>query len=187
MGLFDRVKTTASGIGNSVAKTSGQLLGKATVEVKENAKIAAVKADISAIEAEIDVCYTAIGRAYVETALKGGEICDIGCAQTLKLLEPKLEKKIVLEKELAELEKNLVNSQIMQERHLIQQEIDEAKAKLDKAKNIGALDENEYQQLLSKEMKKLEYFDDIRKIKQQKELGLISEEEMKIKIAAILD
>ena len=110
MGLFDRIKTTASGIGSSIAKGTGQLAGKATVEAKEAAKIVAVKADIAAVQADIETGYTAIGKLYVDKLLAGVEISDFGAGPTLKLIEPKLEKKLALEKELAELEKALADS-----------------------------------------------------------------------------
>ena len=119
MGLFDRIKTTASGVGASIAKGAGQITGKATVEAKESAKIAAVKADIAAVQAEIDTGYVQIGKAYVDACIAGKEVTDIGCGATLKMMEPKLEKKMKLEKELIELEKALADSQIMQERSLV--------------------------------------------------------------------
>ena len=114
MGLFDRIKTTASGVGSSLVTGVGQIAGKATVEAKEAAKITAVKADIAAVQAEIDTAYTAIGKAYVDAAVAGKEVSDIGVGPTLKLLEPKLEKKMELEKELIALEKALGDSQILQ-------------------------------------------------------------------------
>lgn len=186
MGLFDRVMTSASGIGNAISKGAGQVLGKSTVEAKEAAKIVAVKADIAAVQAEVDTAYTAIGKAYVDTALAGKEVCDIGCASVLKALEPKLEKMMALQKELVELEKALLNSQILQERQLVQNEVDEAKAKLDKAKAMGVISEADYQERLAKEMKKIDRFEDLRNLKKQKDLGLITAEEMEAKVKAIL-
>lgn len=186
MGLFDRVRTSAAGIGSSLMKGAGQVAGKATVEAKESAKIAATKADIAAVQAEIDTAYTAIGRAYVETAIAGKEICDIGCASTLKALEPKLERMQELQKELIALEKALDESQILQERQLIQAEIDEAKAKLDKAKAMGVISEEDYNAKLAHEMKKLDCYQELRNLKKQKEMGIISEAEMQAKVKAIL-
>ena len=77
MGLFDRIKTTAAGVGASIAKGAGQLTGKATVEAKEAAKIAAVKADIAAVQAEIDTGYVQIGKAYVDACIAGKEVSGI--------------------------------------------------------------------------------------------------------------
>lgn len=186
MGLFDRVKTTASGIGASLAKGASQVAGKATVEAKEQAKIVAVKADIAAVQAEIDTGYLAIGKAYVDAAIAGKEVCDIGAGPTLKLIEPKLEKKMALEKELIELEKALADSQILQERQLVQAEVDAEKEKLDKAKAMGAITDADYSERLAKANKKLEHFDEIRMLKKQKELGLINDAELEQKVAALL-
>ena len=186
MGLFDRIKTTASGIGSSIAKGTGRLASKATVEAKEAAKIAAVKADISAIQAEIETGYVTIGKLYVEKLLAGAEISDFGAGPTLKLLEPKLEKKLQLEKELAELEKTLADSLVLQERQLVQNEIDEIKAKLDKAKAMGAITEDDYNARLAQANKKLDHFEEIRMLKKQKELGLLSSEEFDAKVNALL-
>ena len=186
MGLFDRVKTSAAGIGASLSKGVGQFAGKATVEAKEAAKIAAVKADIAAVQAELDTGYVQIGKAYVDACIAGKEVSDIGCGATLKMMEPKLEKKMELEKELVQLEKALSDSQIMQERMLIQAEVDEIKAKLDKAKAMGAISDADYNAKLAQASKKLEHFEDIRMLKKQKELGLLSDAEFKAKVDELL-
>ncbi len=187
MGLFDRIKTTAAGVGASIAKGAGQLTGKATVEAKEAAKIAAVKADIAAVQAEIDTGYVQIGKAYVDACIAGKEVSDIGCGATLKMMEPKLEKKMELEKKLIELEKALADSQIMQERALVQAEVDEIKAKLDKAKAMGAITDADYDAKLAQANKKLDHFEEIRMLKKQKELGLLSAGEFDAKVKALLN
>ena len=186
MGLFDRVKTSAAGIGASISKGVGQIAGKAAVEAKESAKIVAVKADIAAVQAEIDTGYVQIGKAYVDACIAGKEVTDIGCGATLKMMEPKLEKKMELEKELIELEKALADSQVMQERALVQAEVDDLKAKLDKAKAMGAITDADYNAKMAQANKKLEHFDDIRMLKKQKELGLLSDDEFNKKVEALL-
>ena len=186
MGLFDRIKTTAAGVGSSIAKGTGRIAGKATVEAKEAAKITAVKADIAAVQAEIETGYVTIGKLYVEKLLAGAEIPDFGAGPTLKLIEPKLEKKLALEKELGELEKALADSQVLQERQLVQNEVDEIKAKLDKAKAMGALTDEDYAARLAKANKKLDHFDEIRMLKKQVELGLLSSAEFDAKVNALL-
>ncbi|MBR3221252.1 MAG: hypothetical protein IKF72_03390 [Kiritimatiellae bacterium] len=186
MGLFDRMKTSAAGIGAAVSRGVGQVTGKATVEAKEAAKITAVKADIAALQADIDAGYLQIGKAYVDACIAGTNVPDIGVGGTLKLMEPKLEKKIALEKELIELEKALADSQLMQERALVQAEVDDVKAKLDKAKAMGAITEADYNAKLAQANKKLEHFEDIRMLKKQKELGLLTSAELDAKVKALL-
>ena len=186
MGLFDRMKTTASGIGSSLATGIGQVAGKATVEAKEAAKITAIKADIAAVQAEINTAYVVIGKAYVDTAVAGKEVSDIGVGPTLKLLEPKLEKKMELEKELIALEKALGDSQILQERQILQRELDAQKEKLEKALAMGVISAEDYGAKLAQAGKRLEHFEDIRKLDKQKELGLLTQEEYDAKVKAML-
>lgn len=186
MGLFDRVKTSAAGIGASISRGTGQVVGKATVEAKEAAKIAAKKADIAAVQAELDTAYVSIGKAYVDACIAGKEVTDIGCGETLKMMEPKLEKKMELENELIALEKALADSQILQERQLVQAEVDAIKEKLDKAKAMGAITDADYAARLAQAGKKLEHFDEIRMLKKQVDLGLLTPAELEAKIAALL-
>ncbi len=162
------------------------MAGKATVETKEAAKITAVKADIKALEAEIETGYASIGKAYVNACIAGQEVTDIGVGATLRMMEPKLERKIALEKELVELEKALADSQIMQERQLVQAEVDEIKAKLDKAKAMGAISDEDYAARLAKANLKLDHFNDIRMLKRQMELGIINSTEYQAKVNALL-
>lgn len=186
MGLFDRVKTTAGGIAGSMAKGAGQLASKAAVEAKEQAKIAAVKADIAAVQSEIDLGYISIGKLYVEKLLAGVEISDFGAGETLKILEPKLEKKMNLEKELIALEKALDESLLMQEKMTLEAEFEEQKAKLDKAKAFGAITDADYNAKIAQARKKVDHFADIRMLKKQKELGIITDDEMNEKIKELL-
>ena len=186
MGLFDRIKTTAGGVAGSVVKGAGQLAGKTTVEAKEQAKILAVKADIASVQSEIDLGYLSIGKLYVEKLLAGMEITDFGAGETLKMLEPKLEKKMALEKELIALEKALDDALLMQEKAALEAEYEDQKAKLDKAKAFGAITDADYDAKLAQARKKLDHFADIRMLKKQKELGIITDEEMKEKIQELL-
>ncbi|MBR6372504.1 MAG: hypothetical protein IKS20_04925 [Victivallales bacterium] len=186
MGLFDRIKTTVGSTANSLAKGTGTLAAKGAVEAKEQAKIVAVKADIAAIQSEIDLGYSAIGKLYVEKLLAGAEITDFGAGETLKILEPKLEKKMSLEKELIELEKALDNAMLMQEKAALEAEYEEQKAKLDKAKGMGVISDADYEAKLAQARKKVDHFQDIRMLKKQKELGIITENEMNAKIKELL-
>lgn len=186
MGLFDRVKTTAGGVVGSMARGAGQLAGKAAVEAKEQAKIAAVKADIAAVQSEIDIGYVSIGKLYVEKLLAGVEISDFGAGETLKILEPKLEKKMNLEKELIALEKALDESLLMQEKAALEAEFEEQKAKLDKAKAFGAITDADYNAKIAQARKKVDHFADIRMLKKQKELGIIDDAEMNAKLKELL-
>lgn len=186
MSFFDRVKTSATNLGSSIAKGANQFVGKSTVETKEAAKIAVIKAELDALQAELDHGYIQIGKAYVDACIARGEVVDIGVEDILKILGPKLDKKVELEQKIIELEKTLADSQIMQERSIVQEEFDKVKAKLDKALGMGALTREEYDVMLLQAGKKLRYFDEIRMLKKQKDLGIIDSNEYDVKLEEIL-
>ena len=167
MGLFNRIKTGIGGAVSGMAKGAGTMAAKGTVEAKEQAKIVAVKADITALQSEIDLGYSAIGKLYVDKLIQGEDLPDIGAAKTLKMLEPKLEKKMELEKELIELEKALDNSIIMQEMAVLESEFEAQKAKLDKAKGMGVLSDADYDAKIAQARKKIDHFEEIRMLKKQ--------------------
>ena len=65
-------------------------------------------------------------------------------------------------------------------------EVDEIKAKLDKAKAMGAITDADYSARLAQANKKLEHFDDIRMLKKQKDLGLLTIAEFDAKVNELL-
>ena len=73
-----------------------------------------------------------------------------------------------LNTELVELEKALADSQVLQERQIVQDEVDGIKAKLDKAKAMGAISDEDYAARLAQANKKLDHFTEIRMLKKQK-------------------
>lgn len=123
MGVFDKIMITANVIGQSMSKGTGQIVSQIAVETKENAKIAAIKADIVAIDAELNSCYMDIGKLYVKAIIAGKNVGDIGCQDVLRTLKPKITKKVNLKKELYSLERELSDSMILQERKLVQDEV----------------------------------------------------------------
>ena len=185
MGFFNKIKTQASSIGNSISDSVGQVSGDALTASKENAKLIAIKAEIASIDGNLEIAYKEIGKKYVEHLAKTGEYFEIGVKNTLMQIEPKLEQKEKLENELIEIEKMLKDQLIMQEKAQFQREFDEEKAKLDKAYKMDVISKDEYDTKLAKIQTKLNNFEEIRKIKKQYEMELISEQEMKQKLASL--
>jgi len=187
MGLFDKVKTQAStlssGLGDAASKIGGDVISSS----KENAKLAAIKADIASIEGQLDLAYKEIGKKYIDNLLAGGDSFESDIKATLAYIEPSLEKKIALEDESIEIEKALKDQILMQEKDIFQREFDAEKSKLDKALKMDVISQEEYNEKLSKESLKLENFDQIRKVKKQYEMDLISKEEMTSKLLVLGD
>lgn len=185
MGFFDKVKTQASNVGSSIGNIGSKVTGDVLTSSKENAKLIAIKAEIDSIQGELEVAYKDIGKKYVEHIAKSGEYFEIGVSDTLKYIEPKLDKKQKLENEAIEIEKSLKDQLVMQEKAIFQREFDEIKEKLDKARKMDIMTESEYNEKLSKAKTKLEHFDQIRKIKKQFDMSLITKEEMNIKLSEL--
>ena len=185
MGFFNKIKTQASSIGNSISDSVGQVSGDALTASKENAKLIAIKAEIASIDGNLEIAYKEIGKKYVEHVAQTGEIFEIGVKDTLMQIEPKLDKKEELENELIEIEKMLKDQLIMQEKAQYQREFDEEKAKLDKAYKMDVISKDEYDKKLAKIQSKLNNFEEIRRVKKQYEMELISEKEMNQKLAAL--
>lgn len=186
MGFLGRIKTSTIGIGNAIARGTGHIAGKATVETKEAAKITAVQADLAALDAEIETGYASVGKMIVEKILAGEDYPDFGAGPTLRAMAPKFQKRKELESLLGRLEKELSDMQILQERQIVQNEVDAVKAKLDKARSLGAITESDYSAMLEQANRKLVHFDEIRMLRKQKELGLITAAEFEAKVNALL-
>ena len=185
MGFFGKLKTQASSIGNSIGDAGSKLSGDILTSSKENAKLIAIKGEIASIDGNLDIAYKEIGKKYVEHIAKTGEYFEIGVKDTLKHIEPKLEKKEELENELIEIEKKLKDQLIMQEKAIFQKEFDEEKGNLDKALKMDIISEDDYKAKLLIIQSKLDNFEEIRKVKKQYEMELITEEELEEKLSLL--
>ena len=72
------------------------------------------------------------------------------------------------------------------ERKKAQEHFDSEKKKLDKARELDVISEEEYDEKLAKAMKKLENFDILKKIQMQYEMEIITREEYEEKVKNIL-
>lgn len=93
MGLFDNIK----GLKDSISKT-------ATVN-SEQAKLSKINKEISTINSEIDSACTQIGKRFLEYVLETNEMPEIDVSDILKMLDPKMSRKVELEKEVIEIQK----------------------------------------------------------------------------------
>jgi hypothetical protein len=185
MGLFDKVKTVASSVGNAATDAAATVGGTAMTSAKENTKLLAIKGEIAAIDSQLDIAYAQIGKKYVEQAAATGNVTDIGVMDILNTIEPKLDKKAELEDELIKIEKQLKDQLIMTEKANAQRVFDEEKAKLDKALKMGVMTQDEYNEGMAKAQKKLDNFDQIRRLKGQLSMGVITKSEFEAKMSEL--
>ncbi|MGL5279348.1 MAG: hypothetical protein ACRC8M_09825 [Cetobacterium sp.] len=186
MALFNKLKT----VGKTLGKTAGGIadsisnnMAEANSLAVEKVKISKLESEKKGLENEINLAYMQIGKKFVEMAIETNEVQDIGVMDVLQMLDPKLSRKKEIEKEIIEIEKKIKDQQIIQEKSKIIQEYEVEKEKLEKAFNMEIMTKNEYEEKLNLISRKIDNFEEIRRIEKQYELGIISlmEKEKKIK------
>ena len=114
--------------------------------------------------------------------MPGIDVSDI-----LKLIDPKMTKKMELEKQVIELEKEIKQKDMLREKGRAEEEFLAEKQKLDKALGMDLLTQEEYDQRLAVAKKKVDNFEEIRRVEQQEEMGLITKEEKIQKIKELTE
>lgn len=185
MGVFDKITKTAQSVGRSVTKTAANVGSSASVAAQEQTELVNLRSQVNVIQQELDAAYVQIGRKFVEYVMETGEMPGIDVSDVLKMIDPKMTKKIELEKKIIEIEKEIKQKDILREKAVAEEEFQKEKAKLDKALGMDLLTQEEYDAKLAVAKKKVDNFEQIRKVKQQAEMGLITQEEMEAKLAEL--
>lgn len=105
----------------------------------------------------------------------------------LTIIKQDQAKKKELENQLAEVEKRAKQNTLLREKTKAKESFEQEKGVLDKALAMEIISKEEYEQKLNIARKKVENFEEIKKIEQQFEMGIITKEEKDEKINAILN
>ena len=105
----------------------------------------------------------------------------------LTIIKQDQAKKKELENQLAEVEKRPKQTTLLREKTKAEESFEQEKGVLDKALAMEIISKEEYEQKLNIARKKVENFEEIKKIEQQFEMGIITKEEKDEKINAILN
>jgi len=183
MGIMTKILyTTADVLGNATA-SSYNTVAVVQTEETEQAKI---KRNISAINTELNAAYAQIGKKYFEYVAGNGEAIEsLGVDDVMKMALQKQERKAELEKALLAIEKRLKDQVILQEKAKAQADVDVQIEKLNSAKAMGVISENEYAEKISKVRKRLDNFEAIRNIEKQFEMGIITFSEKNAKLSEL--
>lgn len=191
MGMFDKVvkagKNLGSSIGSAVTTTATNVGSSVATAAKEHSELAGLKAEINVIEKELDASYVMIGRKFVDYVIESGEMPGIDITDILKMIDPKMTRKQELQKKVIELEKQIKEQDALRDKQAAQAEYIAGKEKLDKALAMGVLDQADYDTKLSALQKKRDNFEIMRKLDQQVQMGIITEEEKNAKLFEILN
>ncbi len=191
MGLFDKVvktgKSVATSAGNAVASTAVSVGSSAVTATKEQSELAGLKSEINVIEKELDASYVMIGRKFIDYVLETKEMPGIDVSDILSMLEPKLERKSELQAKIIELEKRIKEKDAIRDKQVAESEYLTGKEKLDKALAMSVIDQAEYDEKVAVLKKKYDNFSQIRRLEQQRDMGIITEEEMNAKLFDLLN
>ena len=105
----------------------------------------------------------------------------------LTIIKQDQAKKKELENQLAEVEKRAKQNTLLREKTKAEESFEQEKGVLDKALAMEIISKEEYEQKLNIARRKVENFEEIKKIEQQFEMGIITKEEKDEKINAILN
>ena len=187
MGFFDKVTQTATILGKNLVDTAVNFSASINVAEQEQTELNQLKAQKNVVEQELDSLYTQIGRRYIDYVIKTGDLAGIDTEDLIKLMNPKLAKKKEIEARMVALEKEIKEQTILREKQMAEEEFLAEKNKLDKALEMDILTQDEYVARIMTARKKMDNFEQIRRIKQQKEMGLITYEEMEAKLKILTE
>lgn len=182
MDFFDKATKVAKEVGNSVVSV-GNTIGNVT---REQTEVANMKIQRAAIEKKLESRYAEIGKRYVEYLENPYQYDTFDVSDIIDQIKPELEKIAEIDAQLEQREQQIRQNNLEKDRKKAQDQFDAEKKKLDRAKELEVVTEEEYSEKLAKAQKKLENFETLRKIELQYQMDIISKEEYEEKVKSIL-
>ena len=187
MAFFDKVSKTAASVGKSAVTTAANVGSTVGVAAQDQSELTSLKMQVNVIEQELEASYVQIGRKCVDYIILTGDMPAFDIADLLKLMDPKLTQKQELEEKIIALEKKIKDNAVLREKQAVEAEYLQEKAKLDKALAMDVLSQAEYDLKLASAKKKVENFEEIRRVEKQYDMKLITREERDAKLRALTE
>lgn len=186
MSMFEKTTKAVKVVGESVFDSAKNLGNIIYTSSKEQSELAGMKVQKSVIEKRLHDSYAEIGKKYVEyiTKAEAEEIFDV--ADIIESMKPDLEKLDEIAASVAEKELNAKKVEEERRQKKAQEEFETEKAKLDKALEIDVISQEEYDEKIAIVQKKLDNYEQLRRIEKQLEMDIISVEEYHTKIDNLL-
>ena len=172
--VIDEVKAEAA------AEAIDEVKAEAADETVDEAKEEATNETIDEVKAE-DTAET------IDEEKEVSEEPVFDVSDFLTIIKQDQAKKKELENQLAEVEKRAKQNTLLREKTKAEESFEQEKGVLDKALAMEIISKEEYEQKRNIARKKVENFEEIKKIEQQFEMGIITKEEKDEKINAILN
>ncbi len=187
MGFFDKVTQTASKAGKSVIASAGKVCASVATAAHEQSELVQLKSQLNVINQELDAFYIQIGKRYIDYVLETGEMPGIDASDLLKLIDPKMVEKEEVEQKIIELEKEIKEKSVLRDKQQAEKDYLTEKSKLDKALSMDIISQDDYEIRLAIARKKYDNFEEIRRIQQQADIGLITNVEKDAKIKELTE
>lgn len=182
MDLFNRATRVAREVGNSVVN-AGNAIGSAT---KEQTELANLKIQKSTLDKKMEVQYAEIGKRYITYVTNTFNTQPFDVQDILDAMQPSLEKLSEIEAQITEKERQIKECNAERDRKKAQEQYEAGKKKLDKARELDIITEEEYVAKLTAAKKKLDNFELLHKIEMQYDMEIITKEEYEEKVRSIL-
>ncbi|MGH4052617.1 MAG: hypothetical protein ACREVX_15015 [Clostridium sp.] len=179
MGFIDELMNLTI---ESLSRAATDVFNTAVISSQDNTKTNNIKTELITINEELNELYRQIGKKYVEYVSKTEEAPESGVKDLLKLVEAKIERKNKLESQLIQIEKKLKEQAISREKERFENEFKRQKETLDEAQEMEIISKEEYDLKLQEYTKRRNNFQSIRNVKKQYEFGIISYEELQMKL-----
>lgn len=184
MGVFDKLLNTIDTVATNAVVGGAE--PNAAVDKQDSLELKKLNDQADVIKQELDSSYAQIGRKYVDYIKATQEMGCIDVSNILKFMQPKMDQLEEIQKQIVALEKKMKDSAVLREKEQVEREFLEEKEKLDKALAMDVLSQADYELRINKARKKVDYFEDIRRIEQQYAMELITFEEKEQKINELL-
>lgn len=171
MDFFDKTTKVVKEIGNVT---------------KEQTELANLKIQKAAVEKKLENQYAEIGKRYVAYIADSFRTTPFDVADILDIINPDLEKVAEISEQISQKEQQVRQHSIEKDRKKAQDQFENEKRKLDKARDLDVISEDEYEEKLERAQKKFDNFEILKKIQMQYEMDIITREEYEEKVRSVL-
>lgn len=171
MDLFDKTTKVVKEIGNVT---------------KEQTELANLKIQKAAIEKKLESQYAEIGKRYVAYIADSFRTTPFDVSDILDVINPDLEKVSEIAEQISQKDQQVRQHSIEKDRKKALDQFENEKRKLDKARDMDVITDDEYAEKLEKAQRKFDNFETLKKIQIQYEMDIITKEEYEEKVRNIL-
>ena len=127
-----------------------------------------------------------IGKRYVAYVADSFRTTPFDVSDILDTINPELAKVADIVEQMSQKEQQVRQHSIEKDRKKALEQFENEKRKLDKARDLDVISDDEYEEKLEKAQKKFDNFEALKKIQMQYEMDIITKEEYEEKVRNVL-